>query len=107
MFKSYLNSVSVILKSQYMRDFYKSVIIYLLWIFLHWSSVQIYQNYCVPSTFWGMIFGATVKSQTPICSGILWLMNFTHKSITGMWVILGIWCSTRIINIASKANKIS
>ena len=99
------NIVRNTMKSQWFLDFYKAAGIYFLWIFLHWCSVQTYQYFCAPLSFWGLFFGASFASQMPHCRGALWLLNFTHQSISQMWVFLGIWISTRLMSIVSKKEE--
>lgn len=102
---AFFNLLRNTMNSSWITDFYKAAGIYFLWIFLHWCSVQAYQYFCAPLSFWGLFFGASFASQMPHCRGALWLLNFTHQSVTQMWVFLGIWISTRVMSIATKKTE--
>ena len=70
--------------------------IYILWVFIHWATVQFYQTMCVPCTIWGLIFGSTMAVQMPHCRGALWLINISHNANTNMWLIFGTWIITQV-----------
>lgn len=75
---------------------WSTVKIYILWIFIHWATVQFYQTMCVPCSIWGLIFGSTMAVQMPHCRGALWLINISHNANTNMWLIFGTWIITQV-----------
>ena len=41
------------------------------WTAMHWCSVQLYQKFCIPSTFSGYIF-TPIMTQAPHCKLLIW-----------------------------------
>lgn len=60
---------------------------YFIWVLIHWLSANIYHEYCAPSTWYGLLFGTTVLSQTPVCTTVLWLLTHSSKMISNMWIV--------------------
>jgi len=85
---------------------YKPVGFYLLCISLHYLTVHIYMNMCVPLTIFGFI-GSPFIMLNPICSGLEWI---THNSLiiisnTWMWVGLGMWVTINVLFTTYSAMK--
>ena len=74
--------------------------IYLIWVTIHWTTVQLYTGWCVPATAWGLVFGASVGSQMPHCKGVLWLITNSSTAISNMWMLLGGWFITYFAKIS-------
>jgi len=43
----------------------------LFWTTVHWISLQLYQKFCVPTTFSGYIF-TSIMTQAPHCKLFIW-----------------------------------
>ncbi len=73
--------------------------IYIIWIIIHWFTLQLYQQYCAPFTLWGLLFGTAIASQMPHCRGAIWIIYQSSIAISQMWIILGSWIVTQLIQI--------
>jgi hypothetical protein len=71
--------------------------IYLVWIFLHYISSQLYVKLCVPNTIIGFLISPFMTA-TPHCQGLRWIIYNAANVINNMWIIFGAWiCSTILI----------
>jgi hypothetical protein len=77
--------------------------VYILWIILHFASSHLYIRFCVPSTFMGFIISPFMTS-SPHCQGLRWIIYNGANTINNMWVILGTWICSYLIQLGS-ANK--
>jgi hypothetical protein len=91
--------------------FIKSYGIYLIWIFLHYTSSHLYVYLCVPKTIIGFIMSPFMTS-SPHCQGIRWIVYNTANMINNMWLIFGTWICSNIfsinnVNNVNNVNKIN
>ena len=78
------------LKSPFFRKLTRMVIIYFLYIVVHYVSANLYQQVCVPIGWIGFITSPfTIVS--PQCQALRWLMFNTGSHINAMWMIFGAW----------------
>tara|TARA_Y200000002_G_scaffold16458_1_gene12841 strand:- start:3026 stop:3352 length:327 start_codon:yes stop_codon:yes gene_type:complete len=76
-------------------------IVYFMWIFIHFISVHLYINFCVPLTLYGFI-SSPFLVPAPHCYGLRWLMNNGSDNIIAMWSVLGGYLITVFRSIAEK-----
>tara|TARA_Y100000389_G_C17408646_1_gene489555 strand:- start:924 stop:1244 length:321 start_codon:yes stop_codon:yes gene_type:complete len=93
-------------KNHYIQTVWSASKIYLFWILLHWMSVQIYQYMCVPSTIWGLVFGAAIASQMPHCRAALWTVTHSSVVISNMWIMLGSWLIALFIGKSTESKDV-
>lgn len=72
--------------------------VYLLWIILHFGASHLYIKFCVPSTFIGFIISPFMTA-SPHCQGLRWIIYNGANTINNMWVILGTWICTYLIQL--------
>lgn len=72
--------------------------VYILWIVIHYISVQLYVKHCVPSTVWGFITSPILVS-SPHCKAMRWMLHTGANTIDNMWNTIGVWFSARILQI--------
>lgn len=70
--------------------------VYLLWIILHFGASHLYIQFCVPSTFVGFIISPFMTA-SPHCQGLRWIIYNGANTINNMWVILGTWICSYLI----------
>ena len=75
--------------------------IYLFWIAVHFVSANLYAYYCAHMSFYGFLTSAFMTA-TPHCSGLNWMTNWTHNTIRNMWLTLGTWLVTKIMENKEK-----
>ena len=59
-------------------------------------SANLYAYYCTNLSFYGF-FSSAFMVATPHCIGLNWMTNWTHNTIRNMWLTLGTWIVTKII----------
>lgn len=74
--------------------------VYLLWIILHFGASHLYVKFCVPSTFIGFIISPFMTA-SPHCQGLRWIIYNGANTINNMWVILGTWLCSYLIQFRS------
>lgn len=72
--------------------------IYLLWIVLHFVASHLYIKFCVPSSFFGFIISPFMTA-SPHCQGLRWIIYTGANTINNMWVILGTWLCSYLIQL--------
>lgn len=72
--------------------------IYLLWIFLHYTASHLYVKLCVPENVTGFLLSPFMTA-TPHCQGLRWIIYNAAGVINNMWVLLGSWLCSTILNI--------
>ena len=51
---------------------------YLFWSNMHWGAVQLYKEFCIPSTITGYILTVNRK---PSCKSLNWLQQHLHMHL--------------------------
>ena len=72
--------------------------VYILWIVIHYISVQLYVKYCVPSSIWGFITSPILVS-SPHCKAMRWILHTGANTIDNMWNTIGVWFSAKLLEI--------
>ena len=76
--------------------------IYLLWILIHFISVQLYVYFCTPFTLYGFLISPFI-SCAPHCKALNWAIYNSSNIIEYMWVLIGSWiCSKLFIDKVIK-----
>jgi hypothetical protein len=70
--------------------------IYIVWIFLHYVSANLYSKYCVPNTIYGFII-SPILITTPHCQGLRWIVYNGGNQINNMWITIGSWLCLKLI----------
>jgi len=71
--------------------------VYVLWILLHYFASHLYVYYCVPKTVVGFIMSPFLIA-TPQCHSLRWIVYNGANIISNMWVILGTWLCSIMLN---------
>jgi len=72
--------------------------VYIIWIVIHYVSVQVYVKYCVPSSIWGFIMSPLLVS-SPHCKAMRWILHNGANTIDNMWNTIGVWFSAKLLQI--------
>ena len=80
----------------------QAFMVYLIWIFIHWTSLQFYNQVCVPCSFWGLFIGAPAISQMPHCQTSLWIVYRSVEALGYMWLVFGSWLVAEFIIVSIK-----
>jgi len=72
--------------------------IYLLWVFVHFVSANLYAYYCTNLSFYGLL-STPFLVVAPHCTALNWTINWTHGAIKNMWLTLGSWFVAKIVDI--------
>jgi hypothetical protein len=75
--------------------------VYILWIILHFVSSHLYIKFCVPSSFIGFIISPFMTS-SPHCQGLRWIIYNGANTINNMWIILGTWICSYLIQLGNS-----
>ena len=70
---------------------------YVAWIIVHYIASNAYPAMCTPYTIKGFLMSPFMVT-TPHCVALRWVIDSGGNVITSMWVVLGAWCVTRIMN---------
>jgi len=79
-----------ILKSSYIKEFYKIVGIYILWISIHYFSSHMYTYWCTYASFIGFVLSPFLAT-APHCQALRWGIIHGADQIVVMWATLGTW----------------
>lgn len=79
---------------------------YLVWIILHFGASHLYIKFCVPSTFTGFIISPFMTA-SPHCQGLRWIIYNGANTINNMWVILGTWFCSYLIQLRGNNDEAS
>lgn len=77
--------------------------VYLLWILLHFAASHMYIKFCVPSSFFGFIISPFMTA-SPHCQGLRWIIYTGANTINNMWVILGTWLCSYLIQLGGTSH---
>jgi len=72
--------------------------VYILWVIIHYISVQLYVKHCVPSSILGFITSPILVS-SPHCKAMRWMLHTGANTIDNMWNTIGVWFSTKLLQI--------
>ena len=92
-YKKYIEGVAL--------DIWSISKIYLFWIAVHFLSANLYVYYCTNWSFYGF-FSSAFMVATPHCIGLNWMTNWTHNTIRNMWLTLGTWLISKIMEDKEK-----
>lgn len=81
----------------YMVGMFNVSIVYLCWITLHFITAQLYVRYCAHYSFYGFLLSPFLIS-APHCVAMRWVFARGGTLIDGMWIILGTWLCSNMIN---------
>ena len=70
--------------------------IYLLWIFLHFTAAQLYVKFCTYNSVSGFLLSPFLANSIH-CNGLRWTINQGAMSINSMWIVLGTYISSKLI----------
>ena len=76
--------------------------VYILWMFLHFVSANLYVYYCANMSFIGF-FMSPILASAPHCRAIRWIMNAGAQSIDTMWIVLGTWVCSKLVLVGGTA----
>jgi hypothetical protein len=71
---------------------------YIAWIASHYAATHAYVKFCTPNTLWGFIMSPLVASM-PHCEGLRWVISNGGSNIATMWVLAGVWVTTKVAGI--------
>ena len=74
----------------------KFIVIYFIWIVLHFVCSHLYSNYCVPYNWLGFLISPFVANM-PHCQAFRWIIYNGGNVIVTMWITLGTWFSCKFL----------
>jgi len=80
--------------------------VYLFWILLHYGASHLYIQFCVPSNFFGFLISPFMTA-SPHCQGLRWIIYTGANTINNMWVILGTWLCSYLLNLKTNNDDIA
>ena len=72
----------------------KSIMIYTLWICVHYISIHLYAYICTPLSFIGF-FMSPFMAASPQCQALKWFIATGSNNINAMWILIG----TKALNV--------
>jgi hypothetical protein len=72
--------------------------IYFAWTMLHFFASHLYIKLCVPLSFMGFIVSPFMTA-TPHCQGLRWIIFNGANMINNMWLIVGSWVGSILLNV--------
>lgn len=78
------------------NKYFHLVMMYLLWITLHYVATHLYSYLCVPLTFYGFVM-APFMVPTPHCQALRWTIYNGGATIANMWILFGAWLIKYIV----------
>ena len=86
------------------RDFWKASKYYLMWILLHWLTINAYSYYCSGSDFWSLLT-TPFMSMLPHCRAMIWAIEKSFIVMENMWLIFGTWLIGKLSYTALTAKS--
>lgn len=77
------------------------VSVYLIWIFIHIISANMYVYFCADLSVYGVISSIFI-TQSPHCSALRYAIDTGVGIINSMWATVGVWLTNSIINMNIK-----
>ena len=77
-------------KAYNMRASIAVITFYVFCVVAHWAATRTYAEYCVPSGFVGILM-SIYRTQDPICSAALWVINNSVKEMTFAIMFIGVF----------------
>lgn len=71
------------------------ILIYLVWIIIHYIAGVLYSMYCTPNTIIGFLISPFLVL-TPHCKVFRWIIYNGGLIITDIWIVLGTWITAKI-----------
>jgi len=78
--------------------------IYIMWIFVHLISANLYVFYCAQPSLYGAIM-SPIMASAPHCKGLRWAINNGANAIDVMWLTFATWICSKIVLFASGARE--
>jgi len=69
--------------------------VFVLWLFLHYISANLYAHYCAELSFIGF-FKSIFIAEAPHCVALRWLIYKGGSVIHTMWASIGLWITGKI-----------
>ena len=77
------------------------VSVYLIWIFIHIISANMYVYFCADLSVYGVISSIFI-TQSPHCRALRYAIDTGVGIINSMWATVGVWLTNSIINMNIK-----
>ena len=81
---------------KYIRFAFNISIIYFVWLSLHYISVYLYGQFCVPLTLYGILLSPLLISSLH-CKALRWVLYTGASTIDTMWIVFGTWVSSKLL----------
>ena len=81
---------------KYIRFAFNVSIIYFIWLSLHYISVYLYGQFCVPLTLYGILLSPLLISSLH-CKALRWVLYTGASTIDTMWIVFGTWVSSKLL----------
>lgn len=82
------NSITSWIQYLFPRVVVRVILVYLVWITIHYVASHLYISLCTPLSLRGFIMSA-ILVPAPHCQGLRWVVFNGAVKIEGMWVLLG------------------
>jgi len=81
-----------------LREFINGIIMYIIWIVLHYGCSNLYSYHCTPLTVTGFLL-SPFYAVSPHCKALRWVIYNSGNSIEAMWFIIGSLIVKKLIPI--------
>ena len=78
--------------------------IYICYIVCHYLASHLYTEFCVPSTFMGLV-QSPFAAVLPHCQTLRWIIYNGGNTLRLMWTILGAWLILKVGNYLTKVSS--
>jgi hypothetical protein len=79
----------------FVKNSVELILIYIVWIIIHYIAGILYSIYCTPNTFIGFLISPFLVL-TPHCRAFRWIIYNGGLIITDIWIVLGTWMTTKL-----------
>lgn len=80
------------------------VSVYLIWIFIHIISANMYVYFCADISLYGIVSSIFI-TQSPHCRALRYAIDTGVSIINSMWATTGVWITNYIINMNINTNN--
>ena len=76
---------------------FRFVAVCFMYMIVHYTAPYLYIQFCTPKTMIGFITSPFIVP-APHCKAIRWTIMYSASNIETMWVVIGVWIMTRLVN---------
>lgn len=103
-FEPIFSLVYYIFTNSYIQKIGRILGIYVCYIVCHYLASHLYAEFCVPSTFFGLVQSPFV-AVLPHCQALRWIIYNGGNTLSLMWTVLGTWIILKVGNYLTKVGS--